>query len=211
MVASGHARLEARSHDAMTHHDGFPYYREYCAVKKRIMARPVITHHASCFVVSSWCRAFNEVFDVVPSPGEVATRGRSLREVNMRFRDEVIASYLDDEWRTPPAVHRLLGDRGTVADIASALERLARAGKIEAKHEAVMAPRYRGKAGPPVLCIDFYRKLQRRTPQHGDEGAGARHPIAKPSRTAFLNSRPPQTAGIEFLNHGQPGVRLKAK
>jgi hypothetical protein len=102
----------------------------------------------------------------------------------MRFRDEVIASYLDDEWRTPPVVHRLLGDRGTVADIASALERLARAGKIEAKHEAVMAPRYRDKAGPPVLCIDFYRKLQRRTPQHGDEGAGARHPIAKPSRTA---------------------------
>jgi hypothetical protein len=102
----------------------------------------------------------------------------------MRFRDEVIASYLDDEWRTPPAVHRLLGDRGTVADIASALERLARAGKIEAKHEAVMAPRYRDKAGPSVLCIDFYRKLQRRTPQHGDEGAGARHPIAKPSRKA---------------------------
>jgi hypothetical protein len=102
----------------------------------------------------------------------------------MRFRDEVIASYLDDEWRTPPAVHRLLGDRGTVADIASALERLARAGKIEAKHEAVMAPRYRDKAGPPVLCIDFYRKLQRRTPQHGDEGAGTRHPIAKPSRKA---------------------------
>jgi hypothetical protein len=102
----------------------------------------------------------------------------------MRFRDEVIASYLDDEWRTPPAVHRLLGDRGTVADIASALERLARAGKIEAKHEAVMAPRYRDKAGPPVLCIDFYRKLQRHTPQHGDEGAGARRPIAKPSRKA---------------------------
>jgi hypothetical protein len=90
----------------------------------------------------------------------------------MRIRDEVIASYLDDEWRTPPAVHRLLGDGGTVADIASALERLARAGKIEAKHKAVMAPRYRDKAGPPVLCIDFYRKLQRRTPQHGDEGAG---------------------------------------
>src|SRR5258708_6792186 len=80
----------------------------------------------------------------------------------VRFRDEVIASYLDDEWRTPPAVHRLLGDRGSVADIACALERLARAGKIENKHEAVMAPKFRDKSGPPVLCTDFYRKLQRR-------------------------------------------------
>ena len=102
----------------------------------------------------------------------------------MRPDDNLIISHLDDIWRTAPAVHRLLGDHGTVADVASALERLARAGKIEAKHEAVMAPRYRGKAGPPVLCIDFYRKLQRRTPRHGDEGAGARHPIAKPSRCA---------------------------
>ncbi len=74
----------------------------------------------------------------------------------MRFSDEVIASYLNDEWRTPPAVHRLLGS-GAVADIAYALERLARAGKIEAKHEAAMT----GRAGPPVLCIDYYRKLQK--------------------------------------------------
>ena len=93
---------------------------------------------------------------------ETGARGRSHREVNMRFRDEVIASYLDDEWRTPPAVHRLLNDRGVVADIAYALERLARAGKIEAKHKATMVPKFRDKAGPPVLCIDFYRKLQRR-------------------------------------------------
>jgi hypothetical protein len=75
----------------------------------------------------------------------------------MRFSDEVIASYLNEEWRTPPAVHRLLGSRGAVADIAYVLERLARAGKIEAKHEAAMT----GRAGPPVLCIDYYRKLQK--------------------------------------------------
>ena len=75
----------------------------------------------------------------------------------MRFSDEVIASYLNEEWRTPPAVHRLLGSRGALADIAYALERLARAGKIEAKHEAAMT----GRAGPPVLCIDYYRKLQK--------------------------------------------------
>jgi hypothetical protein len=93
---------------------------------------------------------------------ETGARGRSHREVNMRFSDEVIASYLNDEWRTPPAVHRLLNDRSAVADIAYALERLARAGKIEAKHEATMVPKFRDKAGPPVLCIDFYRKLQRR-------------------------------------------------
>ena len=74
----------------------------------------------------------------------------------MRFRDEVIASYLDDEWRTPPAVHRLLGDRGSVADLACALERLARAGKIENKHEAVMPSK-----GPPI-CVNYYRKLQKR-------------------------------------------------
>jgi hypothetical protein len=59
-------------------------------------------------------------------------------------------------------VHRLLSERGAVADIAYALERLARAGKIEAKHEAAMVPKFRDKAGPPVLSIDFYRKLQRR-------------------------------------------------
>ena len=75
----------------------------------------------------------------------------------MRFNDEVIASYLNEEWRTPPAVHRLLGSRGTCEHIAYALERLARAGKIEAKHEAAMT----GRAGPPVLCIDYYRKLQK--------------------------------------------------
>jgi hypothetical protein len=82
-------------------------------------------------------------------------------EGSMRLDDKLIISHLDDEWRTAPAVHRLL-ERGAVADIAYALERLARAGKIEAKHEAVMAPRYRDKAGPPVLSIEFYRKLQRR-------------------------------------------------
>ena len=75
----------------------------------------------------------------------------------MRFSDEVIASYLNEEWRTPRAVHRLLGERGSIADIAYALERLARAGKIEAKHEAAMT----GRAGPPVLCIDYYRKSQK--------------------------------------------------
>jgi hypothetical protein len=80
----------------------------------------------------------------------------------MRFSDEVIASYLKDEWMTPPAVHRLLGSCGTCEHIAYALERLARAGKIENKHEAVMVPKFRDKSGPPVLCIDFYRKLQRR-------------------------------------------------
>ena len=120
-------------------------------------------------------------------------------EVNMRLRDEVIASYLDDEWRTPPAVHRLLGDRGTVADIVSALERLARAGKIEAKHEAMMVPKFRDKSGPPVLCIDFYRKLQRRTPQHGDEGTGSRRRrtagptmFARIGMTRALNRHKPQ-------------------
>ena len=80
----------------------------------------------------------------------------------MRPADDVIVSHLDDEWRAAPAVHRLLGEHGAVADIAYALERLARAGKIEAKHVAAMAPRYRHKAGPPVLSRDFYRKLQRR-------------------------------------------------
>ena len=44
----------------------------------------------------------------------------------MRPADDVIISYLDDEWRTAPAVHRLLGEHGAVADIAYALERLAR-------------------------------------------------------------------------------------
>jgi hypothetical protein len=79
----------------------------------------------------------------------------------MRFSDEVIASYLNDEWRTPPDVHRLLSNRGADYEIAYALERLAREGKIECKHEATMAPRYRDKSGPPVLSINYYRKLQR--------------------------------------------------
>ena len=92
---------------------------------------------------------------------ETGARGRSHREVNMRFSDEVIASYLNDEWRTSPDVHRLLNNRGNDYDIAYALERLARQGQIECKHEAKMAPRYRDKSGPPVLCINYYRKLQR--------------------------------------------------
>jgi hypothetical protein len=79
----------------------------------------------------------------------------------MRFSDEVIASYLNDEWRTPAAVQRLLDNRGHCDQIAHALERLARAGKIENKHEATMTPRYGERPGAPVLCIEFYRKLQR--------------------------------------------------
>jgi len=118
----------------------------------------------------------------------------------MRFRDEVIASYLDDEWRTPPAVHRLLGDRGSVADIACALERLARAGKIENKHEAVMAPKFRDKSGPPVLCTDFYRKLQRRTPQHGDEGTGSRRDTRRANNVRahrhHAGVEPPRRSGV---------------
>jgi hypothetical protein len=74
----------------------------------------------------------------------------------MRFEDEVIAGCLKDEWCTPPAVHRLLDSRGECSDIAYALERLARAGKIECKHEAVMPAR-----GPPI-CVNYYRKLQKR-------------------------------------------------
>jgi hypothetical protein len=93
----------------------------------------------------------------------------------MRLRDEVIASQLSRRRMAHAA-------RGTSTarrprhrrDIVSALERLARAGKIEAKHEAMMVPKFRDKSGPPVLCIDFYRKLQRRTPQHGGEGTGSR-------------------------------------
>jgi hypothetical protein len=72
----------------------------------------------------------------------------------MRFSDEVIASYLNDEWRTPAAVHRLLDNRGHCDQISHALERLARAGKIENKHEATM-PLH---GGP--ICINYYRKLQ---------------------------------------------------
>ena len=92
---------------------------------------------------------------------ETGARGRSHREVNMRFSDEVIASYLNDEWRTSPDVHRLLNNRGNDYDIAYALERLARQGQIECMHKATMAPRYRDKSGPPVLCINYYRKIQR--------------------------------------------------
>jgi hypothetical protein len=65
----------------------------------------------------------------------------------MRLDDELIISHLDDTWRTAPAVHLLLSEHGTLADIAYALERLARAGKIEGKHGAVMAPRQGGAAG----------------------------------------------------------------
>ena len=43
-------------------------------------------------------------------------------EGSMRPADDVIISHLDDEWRTAPAVHRLLGEHGAVADIAYALE-----------------------------------------------------------------------------------------
>jgi hypothetical protein len=69
--------------------------------------------------------------------------------------DSFVASFLDDEWRTPPAVHRLMRGSGIVADeIAYALERQARAGKIECKHEATM-PLH----GSPI-CEDYYRKLQ---------------------------------------------------
>jgi hypothetical protein len=86
-----------------------------------------------------------------------APRRASNGDGNVRPDDGLIISCLDDTWRTPPAVHRLLESRGAVADIAYALERLARAGKIEAKHEAAMT----GMAGPPVLSVSYYRKLQK--------------------------------------------------
>jgi hypothetical protein len=79
----------------------------------------------------------------------------------MRFSDEVIASYLNDEWRTPPDVHRRLDSRGECRDVAYALERLAREGKIETTHVATMAPRYHERRGAPVLCINYYRRRQK--------------------------------------------------
>jgi hypothetical protein len=85
-----------------------------------------------------------------------AHEAEAIVRSNMHFSDEVIASYLNNEWRTPPAVHRLLDSRGECSDIAYALERLARAGQIECKHEAVMPSK-----GPPI-CVNYYRKLQRR-------------------------------------------------
>jgi len=86
----------------------------------------------------------------------VQTRSRHQTMVRHRcLEDETIASYLDDEWRTPTAVHRLLQERGESYKIAIALERLARAGKIENKYEGSMP-----KRGSPV-CIDYYRRLQR--------------------------------------------------
>lgn len=79
--------------------------------------------------------------------------------------DKIIAAYLDDKWRTPYAVHRLMKECGgdhAAHQVAYALERLARAGKIENQQEATMAPRYGERPGAPVLCIDYYRKLRSR-------------------------------------------------
>jgi len=85
----------------------------------------------------------------------------------MRFEDSVIADCLDDEWRTPPAVHRLLDSRGHADEIGHALDRLARAGEIEAKGEyavpfnnlpsATMAL-YLGKLEP--IKVKYYRRRQ---------------------------------------------------
>jgi hypothetical protein len=148
---------------------------------------------------------------------ETGARGRSHREVNMRFSDEVIASYLNEEWRTPPAVHRLLGSRGAVADIAYALERLARAGKIEAKHEAAMT----GRAGPPVLCIDYYRKLQK-WPKSSSVGKSPTSPTVTDTKGRQQPARkkpappppPPRPQGLNTIGKPQsknpPGVNRRA-
>jgi hypothetical protein len=84
-------------------------------------------------------------------------RKTGARGITMRFEDDVIASYLDDQWRTPGEVHRLMKNHGSGHDIAYALERLARAGQIENKHEAAVG----GRSGMRVLCVNYYRKLQK--------------------------------------------------
>lgn len=73
--------------------------------------------------------------------------------------DEVIAAALDNEWRTPEQVSRvvyyLLDGHKNLNAVDYGLERLARAGKIETKHEGAMC----WTSGPPV-CVNHYRKLQ---------------------------------------------------
>lgn len=72
-----------------------------------------------------------------------------------RVSDEVIYETLNDEWHTPGDIHRALDRRGECSAIGYALERMARAGKIQNKHEAVM------ESHDVPVCINYYRKLQR--------------------------------------------------
>jgi hypothetical protein len=144
-----------------------------------------------------------------------APRRASNGDGNVRPDDGLIISCLDDTWRTPPAVHRLLESRGAVADIAYALERLARAGKIEAKHEAAMT----GRAGPPMLSINYYRKLQKwpksssvgKLPTSPTDAKGRQQPARKKPAPP---PPPPRPQGLNTIGKPQsknpPGVNRRA-
>jgi hypothetical protein len=74
------------------------------------------------------------------------------------FPDRVIAGYLDDTWRSPSAVQRLMRGHGGAVSIADALARLSLAGTIEESAKATTVPKFQHKQS--VLSIHRYRKRQ---------------------------------------------------
>lgn len=73
----------------------------------------------------------------------------------------ILISNLDDTWRTPAGVRRLMKRGGSDADIACMLERLALIDRVEHRYEETEVRRAlvnpgRGK----VFRIHFYRRLQ---------------------------------------------------
>jgi hypothetical protein len=69
--------------------------------------------------------------------------------------DLLVASHLDDTWRSPPSVQRLL-KRWQQFEVADALRRLAGAGKIEKREDPTPIPKFRGS----MRKIESYRRLQ---------------------------------------------------
>jgi hypothetical protein len=77
----------------------------------------------------------------------------------MAVEDRVIAAYLDNTWRTVPSVHWSLPrrDRPRPEHTASALRRLADAGKIERRKKSTTVPKV--DAPGTTFHIEFYRRL----------------------------------------------------
>lgn len=74
--------------------------------------------------------------------------------------ERLVISFLDDEWRTPMNIRRLLKYRCEGEVLTNKLRSLAAIGKIECRRDDTGCPKLRGTRSKGDRKIEFYRKVQ---------------------------------------------------
>jgi predicted transcriptional regulator len=77
--------------------------------------------------------------------------------------DEIIASGLDEHWRTVVQIRSRLGLKASQVDLTGILRRLAQAGDIERQKRETIAPARRGRKQIGNRAIELFRQGKSRT------------------------------------------------